>query len=481
MGTFSISGVKSALMTDLPPDYSAPEMSGRVAPPGAPFRPVRLLPIIVGLVLFFGGCALFGIFGAQSRADIMATLGTSAGISILLTEFGAHTEGSWKQWRLAGASALTIALILLQMYFITTRFSKSGMVHLGHSDFQKVAFLRILDDHPLYEYRDLNTESFQFVVIRDKFVHNCINIDVDTKEKGQGKEWFELSGNGEEIAKKYIRNDWSVAIDWSKYIANHWNVSSLWKDANILWDKYFGKDLDDSILWNLDYKNRVVIDGNSQIVFKKPNHQHEDDIVSCIQTVNSNLSSSFNFLLSTPAFAQTIHSIDKDEDNNQDVDVGNVGTLIQNLTMDDPTLRHDARDSLVAIGPTAITTILNALHRTPEDYRLKLGTVVIINSMLRSNPDISSEISSKLNSDDIRFLVNATYDTDDSISDQATKLLYSLKDKRVVSASLSSVQNNNNENGVYNNVLILKGIVPSLQTYERKRVKDEVLRLVPDG
>jgi hypothetical protein len=135
----------------------------------------------------------------------------------------------------------------------------------------------------------------------------------------------------------------------------------------------------------------------------------------------------------------------------------------------------------VAIGPTAITTILNALHRTPEDYRLKLGTVVIINSMLRSNPDISSEISSKLNSDDIRFVVNATYDTDDSISDQATKLLYSLKDKRVVSASLSSVQNNNNENGVYNNVLILKGIVPSLQTYERKRVKDEVLRLVPDG
>jgi hypothetical protein len=79
------------------------------------------------------------------------------------------------------------------------------------------------------------------------------------------------------------------------------------------------------------------------------------------------------------------------------------------------------------------------------------------------------------------FFVNAISEKDDSISDQATKLLYSLKDKRIVSASLSAVQNNHNEDGVYNNVLILKEIVPSLQSYERKSVKDEVLRLVPAG
>jgi hypothetical protein len=462
-------------MTDLPPDYSAPEMSGLVAPPGDPLRPVRHLPIIVGLSLFFGGCALFGIFGAQ--LSIMATLGTSAGISILLTEFGAHTVGSWKKWKMVGSSALTFVLFCLQMYYIITHFSKNGMVHLGHADFQKVAFLRIVDDHPLYEYRDLNTDSFQFVVMKDKFINQCINIDIDTKEKGQGKEWFQLNGNGSEIAKKYIRNDWSVAINWNKYIGGDWNRSTLWSDANILWDKFFKNDIDDLILWSLDYKNKIVTDKNREIVFQKTNHQNEDSIVSCMRPENSNLS--FSFSLSTPAFAEPMHSIDKDEDNNQDVDVG---TLIQNLTMDDPTLRHDARDALVAIGPTAITPILNALHRTPEDYRLKLGTVVIINSMLRSNPEISSEISSKLNGDDIRLFVNATFDKDDSIGDQATKLLYSLKDKRVISASLSAVENNNNEDGVYNNVLILKEIVPSLlSSYERKHVKDEVLRLVPAG
>jgi hypothetical protein len=319
-------------------------------------------------------------------------------------------------------------------------------------------------------------QTFQFVVTRDKFIKKCVNIDVDTKEKGPGKEWFQLSGNGEEIAKKYVRNDWSVVIDWSKYIGSHWNISNLWKDTSILWNKYFGNDLDDLILWNLDYKNRVIIDGNSQIVFQKPTRQHEDAIASCIQSANINSSSIFYFLSSTSAFAQSIHSADKDAHNNKDADVG---VLIQNLTMDDPTLRHDARDALGAIGPAAIAPMLNALRRTPEDYRLKLGTIVIINSMLRSNPEISSEISRKLVNDDIGLFVNATSDKDDSISDQATKLLYSLKDKRVVSASLSAVQNNNNEDGVYNNVLILKEIVPSLQPYERKNVKDEVLRLVP--
>jgi hypothetical protein len=50
--------------------------------------------------------------------------------------------------------------------------------------------------------------------------------------------------------------------------------------------------------------------------------------------------------------------------------------------------------------------------------------------MLRNNPDLKSEISKKLNGDDILFFVNATSDNDDAISDQATELLYALKDNR---------------------------------------------------
>ena len=57
------------------------------------------------------------------------------------------------------------------------------------------------------------------------------------------------------------------------------------------------------------------------------------------------------------------------------------------------------------------------------------------------------------------------------------------KDKRIVDDSLDAMDNNCNENGVYNNnnVLIIKEIVPSLNEPERLRVRNEVVRSVPSS
>jgi|ERR1019366_6998131 hypothetical protein len=101
--------------------------------------------------------------------------------------------------------------------------------------------------------------------------------------------------------------------------------------------------------------------------------------------------------------------------------------------------------------------------------------------MLRDNPNIGGEISEKLNQSDISLLVNAASDSDMTVRMQATELLYVLRDKRVVSDSLNAVHQNSNENGVYNNLLILKELVPTLDYTERKCVKDDVMNAVPFG
>jgi HEAT repeat protein len=84
-----------------------------------------------------------------------------------------------------------------------------------------------------------------------------------------------------------------------------------------------------------------------------------------------------------------------------------------------------------------------------------------------------------LASDDIRLLVNALSDLDKTVRLQTTEFLYALKDRRVVDSSLDALLNNNNETGIYNNVLVLKELVPSLGEAERLLVRNEVMRLVP--
>jgi hypothetical protein len=142
-------------------------------------------------------------------------------------------------------------------------------------------------------------------------------------------------------------------------------------------------------------------------------------------------------------------------------------------------VRRNARDALIALGPITVAPMLEAWHQSPSDYKTKLGVVVVINDMLRNDDNSGGDISNKLNQSDIKLLVGAASDNDKTIRLQATELLYTLRDKRVVSDSLDVVRNGSNENAVYNNLLILKAIVPTLDYTEKKRVKDDVMNYVP--
>jgi hypothetical protein len=127
----------------------------------------------------------------------------------------------------------------------------------------------------------------------------------------------------------------------------------------------------------------------------------------------------------------------------------------------------------------AVERMAQAWRNAPDDHKTKLGTIIVMNDMLRNNPNIARKISDRLNSDDIRPLVNALSDSDKTVRLQTTEFLYALKDNRVVDSSLDALRNNTNENGVYNNVLVLKEIIPSLDGADRLRVRNEIMRSVP--
>jgi hypothetical protein len=125
--------------------------------------------------------------------------------------------------------------------------------------------------------------------------------------------------------------------------------------------------------------------------------------------------------------------------------------------------------------------MLRYWHSDPSDYKIEVGAAVVLNEILRNDENYASKLSETLTNDDIKLLVNALSDSNKTVRMQMTEFLYSLKDKRIVENSLDSIHDNANQNGVYNNVLILKEIIPSLNEPERVRVRNAVIRLVPSS
>lgn len=289
-----------------------------------------------------------------------------------------------------------------------------GVAKFGRieGDLSQVAELRIVDDHPLYEYRDPTTRSMQFIMLKDKFAHPRISVQVDTRDPNDIL--FEMVGDGDEIA--------------SKHIGKHW---------------------EDAARWEFDYGKRVVMDGNS-VIFKELREQNEDIIPQ--KKIRGELPS---YLMPTTVFGSSSAFAQRAESGILDLE-----SSVRDLTDDNPKVRRNARDELIASGPSAVAPMLKAWHENPANYRTRVGATVVLNDILRNDASSANKISKNLTNDDIRLLVSSLSDTNKTVRLQTTEFLYSLKDKRVVDNTLDAIRNNSNENGVYNILLILKELAP---------------------
>src|SRR3954452_1515549 len=155
--------------------------------------------VVVGLLLTFVGIGLLSL----GRGSILSSLMTCVGFGLVLASFGSTAKGSWAGWTVTGAGALSIVLFLvLQHYQPSTLPSyKKGQLR---GDLARIADLRIIDDLPMYAYRDRTTSSIRFVLLERKLKSDRLSIQVDTTEKGPGRESFELIGTAQMVQNRYL-------------------------------------------------------------------------------------------------------------------------------------------------------------------------------------------------------------------------------------------------------------------------------------
>jgi hypothetical protein len=381
--------------------------------------------IVVGLFLALGGVSL-SFLGSNV---LLSSLMTCVGFGIVLVTFGSKAGGTWAGWSATGAGAMAIVLFLLLEHYTPSPeiFYKKGQLR---GELSRIADLRIIDETPMYEFRDRTTSSIRFVLLQRKLKSERMSIQVDTNEKGDGREFFELIGNSKEIQQKYLSG---------------------------------GPDDDSVIQWNFYYDNRIVKDGDP-VIFSEPSRLlgNIPAIPPAIPT--SNRSSLLEFVIPFDvAIAGEAQIVDAD-----------VTSLLLKLKDNDAAVRRNARDQLAASGPSAVSTMMSALQSEPSNYRTKLGVVYALSEMLRQNPNQRSAISNALKESDFPLLVNAASDDDKTIRYQAAEFLATLQDPRAIPVSAKASRAANQNDKANNQLIILRESGHLLPDSEKKQILNDI-------
>jgi hypothetical protein len=390
--------------------------SGDSRPP----LPITLiyLGVVVGMILILIGIALMAV----GRGSLLSSLMTCVGFGLVLAALGATASGSWAGWTVGGAGALALVLFFALEHFQPDPphfFYKTGQIR---GDLSKVADIRIVDDLPMYEYRDRTTNSIRFVVLDRRLKSNQVRMQVDTLEKGEGKEFFELTGDAHAIQNRYLAD--SV-------------------------------DSNSTILWTFDYSHRVVRDG-PDLIFSE-----QDTLVSS-PPVRTGL------LLKLAPFAVAAAHAENAPAS------PSVSDLLVQLKSDDTSERRNARDALSALGPSSVTTMMSAIRADPTNYRTKLGVIFALSEMLRHDPNLRTAVSAALITDDFPILVAAASDEDKTIRLQAAEFLYLLQDPRAVASSVEAAKSATDESKATNQALIIRQSAQSLAPTDKAKIINDL-------
>jgi hypothetical protein len=372
------------------------------------------LGVVVGMILILVGIALMAI----GRGSLLSSLMTCVGFGLVLAALGANASGSWAGWTVGGSGALALVLFFALEHFQQDHFYKTGQIQ---GDLSRVAEMRIVDDLPMYEYRDRTTNSIRFVLLDRILRSNRLRIQVDTLEKGEGKEFFELTGDARAIQNQYLAET---------------------------------VDSNNTILWTFDYNHRVVRDGHD-VVFS------EQDTLTASPSVRTGLLNLLPFGV-TAAYAEDAPSTPAVKD------------LLTKLKSDDTSERRNARDALAALGPGSVTTMMSAVRADPSNYRTKLGVIFALSEMLRHDPNLRTAVSAGLIADDFPILVAAASDDDKAIRLQAAEFLYRLQDPRAVPSSVEAAKSATDESKATNQALIIRQSAQKLAPTDKTRIIDEL-------
>jgi hypothetical protein len=409
-------------MTVATPNRGAPTGSNY----SGPAVPIGLVyvGVVVGLILIFLGIGLL----SYGRGSLLSSLMTCVGFGIVLASFGSTAKGTWAGWTVTGAGALAIVLFLVLQHYqaAAALLYKKGQLR---GDLSKIADLRIIDELPMYAYRDRTTSSIRFVLLDKKLRSNRLSIQVDTTEKGAGHEFFEIIGDAQAIQARYLSE---------------------------------GTDNERQIQWTFDYDKRVVKDGQDTIFSEQDTLQ--EALVPSRRTGLLDWLPAMDILI-PKARAQNAAAPQS---------TAAVGDLVAKLKSDDTAERRNARDALSALGPASVSAMMSAARSNSSDYRVRLGVLYALSEMLRRNPEQRTAISAALKDEDFPFLVAAASDNDKTIRMQAADFLYLLQDSRAVPSSVEAARSTPDTSKASNQVLIIRQSGLSLTAADKEKVINDL-------
>jgi hypothetical protein len=370
--------------------------------------------IIVGFVLVIVGTSILVLYPERVPLP-MTSLTVCIGFGLVLAAFGSRAQGAWGGFAVVGAAALSIVLFLLLQRYLDA--PPGPVVKRGQigGDFSRVADLRIVDEDPLYTRRDRNTGAIRFLVLDKRFQTPRLRVQVDTTEKGDGREFFEM-------------------VAASKSVEDLLNAGG-------------------AVSWTFDYAQRRIKDGSS-VVFSIPEELDEQDVRSRRQSSGAMLPT-----LSVVAVARAMEAPPPEQ------------SLAQ-LSDDDTAIRRNARDALISAGAPAVAAMIAHLRANEGDYRVRVGVAYALAGMLRKDDKARDKISAQLKPPDFELLQRLTADKDATVRLQATEFLYLLADSRSVDAAIKGV--GDDTAAAANSALILKGAFSNVSAPEKKRIINEL-------
>ncbi len=290
--------------------------------------------IAVGLALILFGFSPL----VAGKSSLVTSLMICVGFGIVLASFGSRAGGSWAGWTATGAGAMAVfPFLILQHYNPPSSLSPAKRGQL-RGDLSKIADVRIIDENPLYEFRDPTTSSIRFIILDRHLKSPTMRVQVDTTDKGPGREFFELIANAQTICDRYLTNS---------------------------------ENPNEVVQWDFDYKNRLIRDG-STIIFTEPDRL--DEKLLPIRPDNHAAVSKWPTMIHS-ALAQSAPALPSpDQDGVENSKPANpIDLNISMLNAEDAAVRRNARDTLTSIGPDVVAPLMAALRVNAADYRVNSG------------------------------------------------------------------------------------------------------------
>jgi hypothetical protein len=374
--------------------------------------------IVVGLIIVVLGILTNKYYWAGiTEARVILC----SGLGIILGAFGSTATVKYRGIVITGVAAITIALsysVVDQAAKMVTK-DAFGTI-LG--DFL-LANLQISGDHECLGALKRHGKEYEFVV-EGQIKKPIIMLDITFRDK-----------NGK------IMREPTYVIE-SEHI-----------------NKYIGTGR--KFVWSYDKEKDVIIDSLDEPIGKikiTKNYLHGKNYLCGFLRARS-------WVLPSPAFAGTQR---------------NLKDIFDDLTSESAKGRRDARSELAAIGPATVRPMMEEFKKHQNIYRIRLGVLVALTEMLRSNKSLKHEVSQQLYSNDLELIVRVLNDSDRTIRIYAGEFLYDLGDPRVVPLALASAKDSDEE-GRYQSIFVIKGAFQELSGEEKARVTRELEQIRPSS